>query len=123
MWHFTNDEQTFSTDKFRHKSSFNPRNKDTIIETHLSCLEERLLDIEIPSKRFSNITKEERNALYSLRDGSTIIIKGADKGSVVVVWDKEDYLKETYKQLQDREVYEKVSNDPNVLAYTIIKAL
>ena len=123
MWHFTNDEQTFSTDKFRHKSSFNPRNKDTIIETHLSCLEERLLDIEIPSKRFSNITKEERNALYSLRDVSTIIIKGADKGSVVVVWDKEDYLKETYKQLQDREVYEKVSNDPNVLAYTIIKAL
>ena len=123
MWHFTNDEQTFSTDKFRTKSSFNPRNKDTIIETHLSCLEERLLDIEIPSKRFSNITKEERNALYSLRDGSTIIIKGADKGSVVVVWDKEDYLKETYKQLQDREVYEKVSNDPNVLAYTIIKAL
>ena len=123
MWHFTNDEQTFSTDKFRHKSSFNPWNKDTIIETDLSCLEERLLDIEIPSKRFSNITKEERNALYSLRDGSTIIIKGADKGSVVVVWDKEDYLKETYKQLQDREVYEKVSNDPNVLAYTIIKAL
>ena len=58
-----------------------------------------------------------------MRDGSTIIIKGADKGSVVVVWDKEDYLKETYKQLQDREVYEKVSNDPNVLAYTIVKAL
>ena len=97
MWHFRNDERTFSTDKLRPKSSFNPRNKDTIIETYLSCLEERLLDIEIPSKRYNNLTKEERDALYSLRDDSTIIIKGADKGSVVVVWDREDYLKEQYK--------------------------
>ena len=28
-----------------------------------------------------------------------IIVKGADNKSVVVVWDREDYLKETYKQL------------------------
>ena len=55
------------------------------------------MDIEIPSKRYNNLTKEERDALYSLRDDSTIIIKGADKGSVVVVWDREDYLKEQYK--------------------------
>ena len=50
MWYFRN-ERSFSTDKFRPKSSFNPRNKDTIIETYLSCLEERLLGIQIPSKR------------------------------------------------------------------------
>ena len=78
-------------------------------------MEERLLDIEIPSKRYDNLTKEERDALYSLRDGSTIIIKGADKGSVVVVWDREDSLKEANKQLEDREVYEEVSNDSNDL--------
>ena len=81
------------------------------------------MDIEIPSKRYNNLTKEERDALYSLRDDSTIIIKGADKGSVVVAWDRKDYLKEAYKQLEDREVYEEVSNDANVLANTIIKAL
>ena len=85
MWHFRNDERTFSTEKFRPKSSFNLRNKDTVIEIYLSCLEERLLDIEIPSKRYKNFTKEERDALYSLKGDSTIIIKGADKGSVVVV--------------------------------------
>ena len=123
MWHFRNDGRTFSIDKFRPKSSFNPRNKVTIIGTYLSCLEERLLDIEIPSKRYKNLTKEEREALYSLRDDSTIIIKGAVKGSVVLVWDRKDYLKEAYKQLEDREVYKEVSNDPNVLINTIIKAL
>ena len=86
-----------TADRFRPKSSFNPRNKDVIIETYLSCLEERLLDIEIPCIRFNNLTKEEREALYSLKDDPSIIIKGADKGSVVVVWEREDYLKETYR--------------------------
>ena len=45
MWHFQNDERTFTAEKFRSKPSFNPRNKDAIIETYLSCLEKRLLDI------------------------------------------------------------------------------
>ena len=86
-------------------------------------MEERLLDIEIPSKRYNNLTREERDALYSLRDDSTIFIKFADKGSVVVVWDREDFLKEAYKQFEDREVYEEVSNDSDILVNTITKAL
>ena len=51
MWHFRNYEGTFRADKFRPKSSFNPRNTSTIIETYLSCLKERFLGIGIPSKR------------------------------------------------------------------------
>ena len=86
-------------------------------------MEERLLDIEIPSKRYNNLTKDERDALYSLKDDPTIIIKGADKGSIVVVWDREDYLKEAYKQLNDREVHEEVPNDPYILINTLMKAL
>ena len=58
-----------------------------------------------------------------MRDDSTVTIKGVGQGSVVVVWDREEYLKQAYKQLQDTEVYEEVSNDPNVLVNTIIKAL
>ena len=65
-----------------------------MIEPYLSCLEERLLDIEIPSKRFNNLTKYERNTMHSLKDDKSIIIKGADKGAAVIVWDCEDYLKE-----------------------------
>ena len=123
MWHFRNDEKPFSYEKFRPKSTFNPRNKDTVIETYLSSLEERLLDIDISSKRFNNLTKEERNALYNLRDDPTIIIKGADKGSAVVVWDRDDYLKEASKQLEDKDVYEEVQIDPSTLINTIMQAL
>ena len=93
MWHFRDDERTFSTDKFRPTPSFNPRNKDTIIKAYLNFFEDRLLDIEVPSKRYNNLTKEKRGAIYTLRDDSTIIVKGADKGLVEVVWEREDYLK------------------------------
>ena len=55
-WHLINDERPFSQEKSKPKSTFNPRNKDVLTEIYLSCLEERLLDIEIPSKRFSNFT-------------------------------------------------------------------
>ena len=75
MWHFRNNEKPFPYQKFRPKSTFNLRNKDTVIETYLGSLEERLLDIDTSSKRFNNLTKKERNTLYNLRDDSTITIK------------------------------------------------
>ena len=87
-------------------------------------MEERLIDIETSSKRFNNLTKKEWKALYSLKDDPSIIIKGADKGSIVIVWDRKDYLKESYRQqLDDKEVYEQVPDDPSALANTLIKAL
>ena len=87
-------------------------------------MEERLIDIETSSKRFNNLTKDEWKALYSLKDDPSIIIKGADKGSIVIVWDRKDYLKESYRQqLDDKEVYEQVPDDPSALANTLIKAL
>ena len=54
MWHFRNTEKPFPYQKFRPKSTFNLRNKDTVIETYLGSLEERLLDIDTSSKRFNN---------------------------------------------------------------------
>ena len=51
MWHFRNEGLSFSTDKFRHKPSFNSRNKNDISISIVSDLFERLLDIEISSKR------------------------------------------------------------------------
>ena len=61
--------------------------------------------------------------MYYLKNDNTIVIKGADKGSAVVVWDREDYLKEVHKQLADEEVYEEVTNDPSTLESTIFTAL
>ena len=44
-----------------------------------------------------------------------IFIKGADKGSAVVMWDRKDYIKEVEKELGDSDVYEEVPHDPEPL--------
>ena len=93
MWHFRNNDKSFSYEKFRPKST-------------------------ISSKRYNNLTKEERNALYNLGDDPTIMIKGADKDTAVVVWDRDDYLKEASKQLEDKDVYEEVQNDDTAIGTT-----
>ena len=44
--------------------------------------------------------------MRALAEHRNIIIKPADKGSCVVLWDGEDYLAEAEKQLQDIDIYE-----------------
>ena len=61
--------------------------------------------------------------LSNLRDDPTIIIKDAEKGSEVVICDREDYLKEASKQIEDKNVYEEVQNDPSTLINTITHSL
>ena len=55
------------------------------------------MSIETPQNKYNNLTREERTALYDLKNDKNIIIKSADKGSAVVVWDSEDYIKEAEK--------------------------
>ena len=61
--------------------------------------------------------------MHSLKDDKSIIIKGPDKGAAVIVWDREDYIKEASKQLEDKEVYMEVPNDSTALVSTIFKSL
>ena len=50
------------------QSSFNPRNKDAAIEIYISSLEEKLMKIEIPTDKYNNLTRKERQALYDLKN-------------------------------------------------------
>ena len=47
--------------------------------------------------------------MRGLAEDQNIIIKPADKGSSVVVWDRGDYLAEADRQLKDNETYESSS--------------
>ena len=58
---------------------------------------------------------EEWSALYNLKSDKDIVIKSANKGSAVVVWDRDNYIKEAEKQLGDKDIYEEVRNDPRPL--------
>ena len=59
----------------------------------------------------SNLTKEERHALYSLRDDTSIVIRETDKGCGIVVWDREDYLAETRTQPKNKDVYQELKGN------------
>ena len=113
----------FDLDQFTPKSTLNPRNKDAAIKVYISSLEEKLMKIEIPKDKYNNLTSKERQALYDLKNDKNIVIKAADKGSAVVVWDREDYIKEAEKQLEDSDVYEEVPDDPEPLISTIHRTI
>ena len=80
---------------------------------YLSSLEEKLMNIKISQKKYSSLTKEERSAVYNLKNDKNIVIKNADKVSAVVIWDRDDYIKEDEKQLGD------LFNGPGSLISTI----
>ena len=63
-------------------------------------------------RNFSNLSIGDRQALYDLKSDKTIVIKEADKGSAVVVWDREDYCAEAYRQLDNSSVYEELDSSP-----------
>ena len=81
------------------------------------------MSIEIPQNKYDNLTREERSALYNLKNDKNIVIKSADKDSAAVVLDRDDYIKEAEEQLGDKDIYEKVYNDPGPLISTTHEAI
>ena len=70
------------------------------------------MQISEEGNNYSNLTTQEQQALRDLQNDKTIVIKPADKGSAIVIWDRDDYLKEADSQLSDSEVYEECEADP-----------
>ena len=62
-----------------------------------------------------NLTKEERLAVKRLAEVQSTVIKTADKGFCVVVWDRTDYLIEVKKDLSESNIYKEVKFDDNEL--------
>ena len=92
-------------------SSWTSLIRDTQLEMCLSELEEEILKIDETGQNYPNLTKVEREALQDLMYDKNIVIKPADKGSSIVIWDKQDYLKECQLQLGNKSVYEEVERD------------
>jgi hypothetical protein len=63
-----------------------------------------------PCKPPPNINNHEKRALKQLRENPSIVIKPADKGSKVVILNKEDYINEGLAQLQDKTFYQPISS-------------
>ena len=71
----------------------------------MSELWDDISKLEAKGSNYPNLSRDERDALKSLASDKDIVIKSADKGSAVVVWDREDYLAEAKRQLEDINAY------------------
>lgn len=59
-----------------------------------------------------NLTKSEKLAIDQLAKNDSIVVKPADKGGAVVVLNKEKYIEEALRQLNNSDFYKKLSSNP-----------
>ena len=57
-----------------------------------------------------------------MADDRNIVIKKADRGSCVVIWDRNDYITEVESQLKNKIVYKKVSFQKDMLCELVTKS-
>ena len=101
----------FESSRFKKKSSYNPPGPpalEAMILTNEICFNNCP---EPKHPKLTNISRGERLAITNLTRNREIIIKPADKGSAVVVMNRNDYIAEGHKQLSDTNFYTKVDTD------------
>ena len=105
-WYFRNKTQSSKKiSAFHSKSTQNPPKGSPALQLFLNKTEQNLLSILPGKEEQFNLTREEYLTMRNLQDDRNVIIKSADKGSAVVIWNQNDYLKETKKQLSDKSTY------------------
>ena len=55
----------------------------------------------------TNLSPQEKEALFSLRQRNDVVVKPADKGGAVEVWACDLYIQEAERQLSDSAFYQK----------------
>ena len=96
-WHFRNEPTPYFKEMpvFAHKSTWKPPKGHPNLEVLLSQIEKELFELAESSLGYSNFSKEEWQAMRALANDRSIVMKKADKGSCVVVWDQNDRGRKT----------------------------
>lgn len=111
LWAYYKDDEASAKLPFTPSSTWTP--PELCLPLHIRDLIKSDLDTFEKSFKVlrveSNLTPEENIALKELIDNKNLIIKPADKGSMVVVMDLEQYLWEGNRQLNDKTYYTKLN--------------
>ena len=92
---------------FRLKSTWcPPANREPLLDIYIDSVERDIMTAN-PTRVHDNLTRRERQS-----QRADIVIKPADKGSGTVVMNRQNYLDECYRQLNDPTFYKRVNEDP-----------
>ena len=95
----------FEHHEFKNPSDFEPKQNPRSLETFIDMNEMELSKVIFGKNRPENITLGERQGLQDLARNDKIDIEKADKGSSIVIMDREDYVKEGLSQLENPKFY------------------
>ena len=85
-----------------------------MVESYLQRVRSEINQLYLNKHIAHNLTPQEIEALKNLAQDTNLIIKKADKGSSIVLEDKEKYIKDGQEHLSDKQIYEKVNSDPTL---------
>ena len=116
-WYFRSEPTSSFSEhpSFTPKSSWKPPEGNSSLELFLSQIEKELFQVCKSNLGYSNFSKEEWQCMRLLANDRSIVIKKADKGSCVVVWDSADYIAEASKQLNNESVHKSVKFKDKIL--------
>ena len=121
----TKEQTKDSADKFmvKKKSTFTPNaGRDKCLDLYIDLVKDDVMGSLKKSKKI-NLTKEENSAFHELLHNEDIIIRPADKGSGIVVIDKEEYIESLEKEMEQSSAYERTDNDRTEEAHKKVKKL
>ena len=102
------DDDEF-TSLFKKSSHRDPPRNTPEVETFINRCKTSIQNLHFKPQQ-SNLLTHELQALSSLQKRDDIVVKPADKGGAVVVWDRDLYIQEALKQLHKKDHYQKVEN-------------
>ena len=116
-----------STDRFKHPdlklpSKFSPP-KSSMLEHIQEILTDRILKHNPSKNRPRNISNEEYTILQQLQEMKSIVIKKADKGSNIVILNREDYIKEAMRQLKNKQFYIECKENLTMKHHNLVQEL
>ena len=102
-------QRPLSDDIFTHLFQTGGRNppprQSPDVEMYINVCSQEIKSLRPRPLNHHNLTLEEQKALDYLKTRSDIVIKPADKGGAVVVWDRNLYIQEVNRQLAKRDSY------------------
>ena len=101
--------------KPKKKVFFTPEEgRNVKLDLYLSTLRQRVKSecLSRHRKVSYNLTPTQLRAIRSLKDNQDIIIKPDDKGGATVILNRQDYISEAFRQLEQPNYYSTLNTDP-----------
>lgn len=95
--HFFKDQPERKPHPFKSPSKWIPPKACKVVESYLQRVRSEINKLYLNKHIAHNLTPQEIEALKNLAQDTNLIIKKADKGSGIVLEDKEKYIKNTFQ--------------------------